>query len=200
MFSRTLDGTMAIDSSLRIVAWNAAAGQLLGFSAEEALGRCCADLLHWHDRHGNLVCSRDCPIAELAACDLLTGSRDVLAITKSNHRIWLNVSTLYVPPEFQHVCLAVHFFRELMITPEQRDVQEMPEPSGPRVETTRLLALTGREREVLDLLAEGLSGSQIADRLVISSATVRNHLQRILSKLGVHSRLEAIFFLLHTRS
>ncbi|MDP9345479.1 MAG: response regulator transcription factor [Actinomycetota bacterium] len=53
-------------------------------------------------------------------------------------------------------------------------------------------SLTERERDVLGLLAEGLTQVTIADRLVISSKTVATHIQRILAKLDVHSRAEAI--------
>lgn len=52
--------------------------------------------------------------------------------------------------------------------------------------------LTPREHEVLELLAEGLSNSQIADKLHISQKTVRNHVTRIYSKLDVNSRAKAI--------
>lgn len=52
--------------------------------------------------------------------------------------------------------------------------------------------LTSRELEVLSLLAEGLSTEAIAERLVISVHTVRNHVQRIIMKLGAHSKLEAV--------
>lgn len=52
--------------------------------------------------------------------------------------------------------------------------------------------LTPREREVLTLLAEGLDQNDIADRLVISRRTVGTHIERILSKLGVHSRAQAV--------
>jgi two-component system, NarL family, nitrate/nitrite response regulator NarL len=51
--------------------------------------------------------------------------------------------------------------------------------------------LTDREREVLALLVEGLPGEAIARRLGVSRNTVRTHVQNILSKLQVHSRLEA---------
>jgi DNA-binding NarL/FixJ family response regulator len=54
--------------------------------------------------------------------------------------------------------------------------------------------LTERERQVLQLLAEGSSGVQIAARLSISPNTVRTHVQSILTKLQVHSRLEAAAF------
>jgi len=52
--------------------------------------------------------------------------------------------------------------------------------------------LTEREREVLSLVAEGLSNAAIADRLVVSVHTVRNHIASLSAKLGAHSKLEAL--------
>jgi DNA-binding NarL/FixJ family response regulator len=54
--------------------------------------------------------------------------------------------------------------------------------------------LTSREREVLQALAEGLDSEGIAERLNISVRTQRNHMANILSKLGVHSQLQALVF------
>lgn len=52
--------------------------------------------------------------------------------------------------------------------------------------------LTSREREVLRLIAAGLAPREIADRLIITEKTVSTHLDHIFSKLGVHSRAEAV--------
>ncbi|HET7066263.1 MAG TPA: response regulator transcription factor [Nocardioides sp.] len=52
--------------------------------------------------------------------------------------------------------------------------------------------LTDREREVLALVAEGLSNAAIAERLVVSVHTVRNHIASLSAKLGAHSKLEAL--------
>lgn len=54
--------------------------------------------------------------------------------------------------------------------------------------------LTPREKDVLELLVEGIDGDAIAERLGIARNTVRTHVQSILSKLQVHSRLEAAAF------
>ena len=60
-------------------------------------------------------------------------------------------------------------------------------------------SLTAREREVLNLLARGLSNREIAEELVITNKTVKNHLSRIYEKIGVHSRAEAIALWLGVR-
>ena len=64
----------------------------------------------------------------------------------------------------------------------------LPNRTGARGEG----ALTPREREILQLLADGRATQQIADHLVLSTSTVRNHVQNIMTKLGAHSRLEAV--------
>jgi DNA-binding NarL/FixJ family response regulator len=60
----------------------------------------------------------------------------------------------------------------------------------------RLSRLTKRERQVLGLLANGADNESIAQELVISAETARTHIQNILGKLGVHSRLEAAAFVI----
>jgi DNA-binding NarL/FixJ family response regulator len=56
--------------------------------------------------------------------------------------------------------------------------------------------LTPREREILNCLAGGMSGEQIAGELSISLLTVRTHIRNLLEKLGVHARLEAVSYAL----
>jgi DNA-binding NarL/FixJ family response regulator len=65
-----------------------------------------------------------------------------------------------------------------------------------REDRQAIASLTLREREVLKALAAGLDGQTIADRLGISIRTERNHVARILNKLGVHTQLQAVLFAL----
>ena len=59
--------------------------------------------------------------------------------------------------------------------------------------------LTRREREILGALAEGMSGAQIADKLVLSPETVRTHVRNAMSKLGASTRSQAVALALRSR-
>jgi len=59
--------------------------------------------------------------------------------------------------------------------------------------------LTGRELEVLKLVARGLSNKDVADQLFISENTVKNHVRNILEKLHLHSRMEAVMYAVRRR-
>jgi DNA-binding NarL/FixJ family response regulator len=71
--------------------------------------------------------------------------------------------------------------------------------SGQRGGSRVAAVLTARECEVLDLLAAGMTNAAAADRLVLSEGTVKSHLKRILRKLHVTNRSEAVAKYLHLR-
>lgn len=80
-----------------------------------------------------------------------------------------------------------------------RALQQDSGPAAPGPGTAPA-GLTTREEELLRLAADGLTNREIADALVLSVRTVRNHMSNIYSKLHVRSRAEAVAWLLTTRS
>ena len=68
-------------------------------------------------------------------------------------------------------------------------------PEVPRVPPEKLATLTRRERDIVNLLADGATNKQVADMLDISERTVKGHLSNVFLKLGVSDRLKLVLFL-----
>ncbi len=205
VLSHTADGVYALDQAQRIVYWNDAAERLLGYRAEEALGRACHDLLAGAPRPGCLACAAHCPVLAAASRHEIVPTYNLLSRTKAGDVIMLNI-TVIVPEPGTTSWTTLHLFRDATHQLRYETYVEhllcaaarLPKPSAPlapllALEVPTLVApLSGREKEVLYLLVQGKGTRSIADVLCISYATVRNHLQTILRKLGVHSQREAV--------
>ena len=64
--------------------------------------------------------------------------------------------------------------------------------SAPDPEDPRLMSLTPREREILILMAQGMSNQEIANELIVSATTVKTHVGNVLAKLDVRDRVQAV--------
>ena len=192
VFSRAADGAFAIGPGGQIVLWNRAAERMLGYTSREALGRRCCDLFVGFDDSGNRLCYQGCHVMSLVKMGDPVQSFDMRTRTKGGRPIWVNLSTLTVPNGAPAGALTVHLFRDVTRTKEllalvQARLEKPTEPAEPPTDS-----LTRRELEILRIIASGAGTKAAADQLHVSPATVRNHVQNILGKLGAHSRLQAV--------
>jgi DNA-binding CsgD family transcriptional regulator len=143
------------------------------------------------DDNGNRLCYKGCHVMALVRLGDPVQSFDMQTRTKAGGPVWLNISTV-VTSNGHDGPITMHLFRDITATKELLNLlKERCAPPGAPVEGANL---TRRELEVLKLLAVGENTRAAAERLHVSPATVRNHVQSILTKLGVHNRLQAVAY------
>ncbi len=203
LVANTGDGVCGVDMRQRIVLWNEAAARLTGFPADEVLGKFCFSLFRGRSESGVRVCRPLC--AQITAALNVEPIRafELGVRHRSGATLWLSMSTISVPSRWSHLTVLIHLFREITQEKEAlRSAQRLlalisrwsvsehrrshPTPAK------EAIGLTPRQTEVLRALGAGSSTARIAERLRISPATARAHVRNILTKLGVHSRLEAV--------
>jgi PAS domain S-box-containing protein len=197
------DGAFVIDENLRVVFWNKAAEAILGFTRDDVANQFCYQFLHGHDEARRLICKERCQVVNLALQSKPTPNYDLLVKTKGGEECWLNMSVFtYKMNEINGKCVIVHLFHNLnrsevddkvlgQVVKAINRYHDIRHNNGARLESHQN-SLTTREREILSLLVDGLGTRDIAELLSVSITTVRNHIQHILQKLQVHSRLEAV--------
>jgi PAS domain S-box-containing protein len=209
ILANTADGAFVIDEDHNIIYWNEAAQEILGYTSDEVVGQPCYDILGGQDDKGRVICRYHCSVVTTALKGDVVTDYDTCIHTKSGEVRWINVSILNVPASNNDTPpLIVHLFRdatqkkknEKFISQILNATEHLLEIAGPTIlpmaDESVTKELTDREREILSLLAQGSGTDHIAQSLSISSYTVRNHVQNILHKLQVHSRLEAVAYAL----
>jgi len=204
ILAQTADGVFALDQAERVVFWNTAAAQITGYRADEVLGRPCYEIFGSEQRAGCHKCQPDCPVTRAARNQELVPTYNVLGRTKAGAPILLNISVI-VPPECHASVCTIHLFRDATHqlryeTYIEQILGAAAQLFGPQqtlaqhaLRATPFFApLSAREKEVLGLLIQGETAREIAETLGISYVTVRNHLQTILRKFGVHTQRQVI--------
>lgn len=193
----TADGVFIVDNDQRI----------LGHAPDKAVGRLCYEVVGGRDPRNSRFCRRNCPVIANARKGRPTPDYDVLCSTSEGEIKWLNVSVA-VHRNGASPFLVLHLFRDVT---HRRRIEGFAQKAS--IAIRQLLnevgvdstgqavsgptpgpKLSRREAEVLRLLAASLTTKQIADALGIKPVTARNHITRLLNKLGVESRLQAVLY------
>lgn len=201
--ARSKEAVFAIDSADRIVLWNKRAEEVLGKPARAVLGKRCFDVIGGRDAQGNIYCYRNCPVAFQARekqSDPV--ARFPLRVQgPGGEERWVEMSLFAIPSYHPALSTVVHVVREgkKAASPLEKKLEKEAagghEPLWPMTSSEgEPVALTEREQEVLRCLARGMSTAGIARKLSIAPVTVRNHIQSILQRLDVHSKLAAVVY------
>jgi DNA-binding CsgD family transcriptional regulator len=200
--SRSGQAVFAIDSADRIILWNKKCEDLLGKTGRAVLGKRCYDVIGGRDENGNIYCYRNCPVAYQAREKPKEPiQRFQLSVEAGGSgRRWIEVSMFAIPSYHPALSTVVHVLREgkakaTALEHALAKAADGREPLWPM--TTKEgepVDLTSREKEILRCLAEGMSTAAIGKKLFIAPVTVRNHIQNILHKLDVHTKLAAVVF------
>ena len=192
--ARTGDGACVIGADGRIVLWNRSAERILGYTPRDVIGRPCCDVFVGRDENDNRLCYQGCHVTTLVKMAEPVQSFDMRTRTKAGKPVWINVSILATPANGKAGPMTIHLFRDVTATKELLTLVQdrLPAPGGEKPDAGS--ALTRREIEVLRLMMQGLNTAAAAEKFHVSPATIRNHVQNIFGKLGVHSRLEAVAY------
>ncbi len=206
--TKTREGAFAVDEERRIVFWNRAAEELLGYRAEEALGYRCCELLHDAGGAAAGTCARCLAGGAPSPRDVGGIVRGVSSVVTRDGAVRSVQMTTMLAHNANGRARIVHIVRDASHEARASAANgSMATQSGcgtyPRwgddTRSTRpderggpTPTLTKREYEVLRLLANGCSTGDIADTLGISPITARNHVTSVIEKLDVKTRLQAV--------
>jgi DNA-binding CsgD family transcriptional regulator len=187
LFGQTSDAVFVVGADFRVLWWGPQAEAAMGVPAGQAIGQRCFDLLMGRHGDGQARCGPGCWVMRTARRGRPVPAFQVQVQAADGQR---RIYSLGVMRD-QASTFLVHLMRPTELAePPSDEPAEPPRPCATPV-SNPLTWLTDRERQVLRLIVTGATSQEIGERLSISHATARNHVQNVLMKLGVHSRLEA---------
>ncbi len=183
---RTFDGMFSVTREQKIKSWNTTAEKLFGYRRDQVLGKKCYEVLCANSSTSRVKCGHGCDVVTNATKGRTTKDFDLECKTSEGEFRQINVSTI-LPSQVDESQDIFHVFRDVTDRRQVEIASTITDINGYRIPQ-----LTTREDQVLKLLAAGKSTNNIADILTIRPLTARNHISRLLTKLGCRSRLEAV--------
>ncbi len=200
----SVDGVFAVDAKQRIIFWNSGCEELFDRSSQWVLGRPCNDVVCGRSlSSGAMFCRPNCCVAQLSRGGDGPNRFSIKTNGGVNQPLTFSVEIMLVPSRCNKRWIMLHLLHRHVNQDMLSAMDYAPGHGKPVSSSTRSTfrdcarhqsRLTAREREVLQLLSEGLSSTVISKRFTVSHTTVRNHIQHIQSKLGVHSQTEAVAY------
>ncbi len=206
----------ANDQNHRIIFWNKGAERLMERTASQALGRLCHEIFCGKDPFGNRFCGETCAVTTSLKRHETVNRFEVSSGDRSRSRS-IGMTVVEIPDARPGYFTAVHIMESIDDKSRlARELARLREMNGavthladgsipiplqlPHAASTQTIEvdsmvteqLSDRELDVLRAIASGQANKDIANSLHISVATTRNHVQHILKKLSVHSKLEAV--------
>jgi PAS domain S-box-containing protein len=197
----------------RIVGWNAGAEKLLGYTEAEVLNQHCYQVIGGNVC-GKSWCHAGCAVRRSVKRGIPVQSFDMQVSTKDGEEISLSTSVFTLERNGRR--FSIHLLRDRTREEHTKEAlvkvldtlqdygitdgnRESPSKHVPQIHTASsrppsVAELTPREIEVLELLADGLSTKDLAQRLGVSPFTVRRHIESILLKTGVHTQAQAVAY------
>ncbi|MFV1993068.1 MAG: LuxR C-terminal-related transcriptional regulator [Acidiferrobacterales bacterium] len=190
---RTVDGVFAVNAKQKIVFWNSGCAQLFGVPTNEALGRPCCQVVRGKDPTGQPFCGGGCCMSRLNHGEDIHGTFPLRVHNGEGKELRFSVNIVLVPSRRKDRWTCVHLLHREGAA-NTLDMMEYNSNNHNRPSPLTISTLTAREQEILQLLAEGLAVPVMSELLNVSRVTVRNHLQHIQAKLGVHSQAETVAY------
>jgi DNA-binding CsgD family transcriptional regulator len=199
LIANSSTAAFAIDRADRIIYWNAGAAKLLGWTPGEMIGRFCFEALEGRDPFGNVYCTKQCPIMVGTTSGEETEPYMLRVMAKSKGPLTIRVRAVALPNAGEGFNCLMHLVDHGDSSEVEALVKQLRSAASGRIPSPpapdpliSVSPLTTREKEIIHLLSNGFAALNIAAKLNLSHATVRNHIQNILRKLEVHSQVEAI--------
>jgi PAS domain S-box-containing protein len=192
-FRNSADAVFGVDWSGRIGFWNEQCVRLTGLGFEQVRLKRCCEVFAGTELDGTPRCRQGCEISRQMSHGTSIPNYDMVIKDKDGESAVVNVSVFATPAAMKGE-IDVAGFLVLRRLDYERLIQRLVAERRNRDDAAggRRALLSSRELEVLQLAADGLSSRKIAERLSLSTYTVKNHFTNILAKLKVHSRAEAV--------